>query len=176
MFIADYAIGTVVGLMQMSVGKILRIGVVAVFGATAIPACAWASDRTDVMPRCDMRTIEAQQKLSAPPGAPPPLIAALPNSISITDEAITRKFYAPEPVSKRSPTGTMKVTARFFNCTDYPLQLDARTQFFGGDRQPAERVSAWKRIFLSPRADSYYEESSIAVDAQSFQIDLREGK
>jgi hypothetical protein len=160
----------------MSMNLIARYIAASVVLAAAVPAGALASDRTDVMPRCDMTTVEAGQKLSAPPGEKPPVIASPPNSISITDAAITRKLFAAEPVAKRTPTGTMKVVARFFNCTNYPLQIDARTQFLDGDQQPAEPVSAWKRVFLPPRANTYYEESSIAVEAQSFQIDIREGK
>jgi hypothetical protein len=142
--------------------------------AGLLPGSAFAGDSKE-MARCDMSVIKSEREFAAPPGEKPPVVRAPFNTVAMTDPAMLRKIFAANPVIKRSPTGTLQVSASLFNCTDYPLQIEARTQFFDSSEQPTEAVSAWKRVYLAPRTDSYYQESSVAVEAQLFEIDLREG-
>ena len=51
------------------------------------------------------------------------------------------------------------------NRTDYPLQIEGRSQFFDADQVPIEEPSAWKRVHLPPNAVGTYRESSTKVEA-----------
>ncbi|MFH0965037.1 MAG: hypothetical protein V2A58_13640 [Planctomycetota bacterium] len=79
--------------------------------------------------------------------------------------------------SRRTPTGTLEVWAELRNRTDYPLQVEARVQFFDADRSPVEGPSAWQRVFLPPRAvETYREFSTNVYDVNYYYIEIREGR
>jgi len=115
---------------------------------------------------------------SAPPPPPqPPLIEPPFNSVNITDYTILQKIWVRDVAVRRTPTGTVEVLSRVVNCTDFPLQVEARTQFFDAQRTPAEPASAWRRMYLSPRSYETYQEKSTQTAAVSmYLVELREGR
>ena len=82
-------------------------------------------------PICNMEAIHKQRQLVAVPGmaspTPSPLIEAPLNSVNITDFAVLQKVWIRDVAVRRTPTGTVEVVSRVVNCTDFPLQIEART-------------------------------------------------
>lgn len=139
------------------------------FGTVAaIPAFA-----NDEAPQCNMGAITEHRTIPAASG---PVSQVPDDSVSMIDAGITRKVFVHDPIAKRSPTGTMEVLAQISNCTEFPLQIEARTQFFDAGRIPSEPVSAWQRVFLSPHSDGTYREFSVGTDVQTYLVEVREGK
>jgi hypothetical protein len=100
------------------------------------------------------------------------------NSVNITDVAITNKVVIQKSAARRNETGTVEVWARIVNCTDVPLQVEARTHFLDQSRAPAEDVSGWSRVFLAPRSYGVYSESSLSnvFKARYYYVEMREGR
>ena len=132
-------------------------------------------------PICNFNVQVAQRQAAPAPAEVPPQAAALTpmpvNSVNITDYRITNKIMVESTNARRNPTGTVEVFARLVNCTDYPLQIEGRTHFLDEGQAPVEEVSAWGRIFLSPRSYGVYKESSIDVARVRFYyVEIREGR
>jgi len=147
-------------------------------GASAIAGCATQQEPASI---CNMDAIAKQRQLaaapSAVPGAPSPVLEMPLNSVSITDYAIINKLYVRAANAQRTATGTVEVYAQVINCTDFPLNAEARTQFYDANQAPSEPVSAWRRFALSPRTSNTYRESSIGREtAAYYMVELRETK
>ena len=77
----------------------------------------------------------------------------------------------------RLPTGAMEVYATFRNRTDFPLQLECRTQFFGSQQEPVEGPSAWQRVSLPPLGITTFKGASLAFNnIEYYYIEVREGR
>lgn len=77
---------------------------------------------------------------------------------------------------RRSPTNNLEVYAVLRNRTDYPLQIEGRTQFFDAMRAPIEEPTAWQRLYLPPNAIASYKEFSTRQDASYYYVEIREGR
>lgn len=145
-------------------------------GAGLLAGCAQVQEPA---PMCNMAGIAAQRQLvalpAAAPGEPSPLMEMPLNSVSITDFTVINKLYVRQVTAQRTPTGTVKVISQVINCTDYPLNVEARTQFYDQGQAPSEPVSAWKRLNLAPRTLNTYSESSIgAKNVAYYMVELKE--
>jgi hypothetical protein len=99
------------------------------------------------------------------------------NAVSMTDMSITNKVLVQSVASRRSPTGTVEISTRLMNCTDFPLQVEGRTQFLDEHQQQVEPTSAWQRVHLPARTTGVYTESSTdAQRVQMYLVELREGR
>ena len=79
--------------------------------------------------------------------------------------------------SKRTPTGTLEVWALLRNRTDYPLQIEGRTQFFDADKNPLEGPTAWKRVDLAPNSTATFRDYSTKTDAVAYYyVEIREDR
>ena len=151
----------------------------AVAGLTGIAALAGCAQVQEPAPMCNMAGIAAQRQLvalpAAAPGEPSPLLEMPLNSVSITDYTVINKLFLRTVVAQRTPTGTVKVVSQIVNCTDYPLNVEARTQFYDQAQAPSEPVSAWKRLNLAPRTLNTYSENSIGTrNVQFYMVELKE--
>lgn len=145
-------------------------------GAAALAGCAQVQEPAPV---CSMAGISAQRQLvalpAAAPGEPSPLTEMPLNSVSITDFTVINKLYVRQVTAQRTATGTVRVLGQIINCTDYPLNIEARTQFYDQTQVPSEPVSAWKRLNIAPRTSNTYAESSIgARNVQFYMVELKE--
>ena len=150
--------------------------VAAAVGAGLLGACA-----QQPAPICNMEAISKQRQLVAVPSLVPfgasPLLEMPLNSVSVTDFAIVNKVFVRAVNARRSPTGTVEVYSQIVNCTDFPLQAEARTQFYDAQQAPSEPVSAWKRFAMPARSSSTYREFSVGTEsAQFYMVELRETK
>lgn len=147
-------------------------GVTALLGLAAlVTACQSVQQRVscDFTPVIESRQIPQLALVPAVPGTMTPIPL---NSVSMTDPEITNTVLVQYTGAQRSPTGTVEVTTRMVNCTDYPMIVEGRTHFFDAGQRPVEPVSAWQRVHLPPRALGTYIESS--TDAQRVQTYLTE--
>lgn len=147
------------------------------FGLLLLGGCT----TMDPAPRCDMGRISSQRDLvpgpAMVPGESSPLKEMPLNSVNITDEGVINKLYIRAITARRTATGTVEVVAQVVNCTDFPLNAEARTQFFDAAQVPSEPVSAWKRFHLSPRTANAYSEFSMgAQTVDGYMIEMRETK
>lgn len=145
-------------------------------GVLLLGAC-----HTEPLPVCNMSAIKDQRQVaaapSALPGQPSPVLEMPLNSVSITDHNIIQKVYVRAVNARRTPTGTAEVYAQILNCTDHPLQAEARVQFYDTAQAPTEPVSAWRRLYLPPRTSNTYRESSLGADAvRYYMVEMREGQ
>ena len=129
---------------------------------------------------CNMTTIHDQRDvklLIGPDGKGDPLAMVPLNSVSMLDASIVNKVYVRDAIGRRTATGTVQIQSQVANCTDFPLQIEARAQFYDANNAPSEPVSAWKRVYLSPRSNGTYIEASLGTGAvQSYVIEVREGR
>lgn len=109
------------------------------------------------------------------------------NTVVILDRELQD---VPGPISRRAgkitverhggvrlPTGAMEVYATIRNRTDFPQQLELRTQFFGSQQEPVEGPSAWQRVMLPPLGISTYKSSSMAFNnVDYYYVEVREGR
>jgi hypothetical protein len=157
------------------------------YAARAIPGFAIAAvllagcATPEPAPICNMSAIAAQRQLAAVPSNVPdgtsPLLEMPLNSVSITDYMIIEKIYTRTVNARRTPTGTVEVYAQIINCTDFPLNIEARTQFYDAGQAPSEQVSAWRRMPLPARTSNTYREMSIGTkQAQYYMVEVRETK
>ena len=152
----------------------------AIAGAFAMAGCS-----PEIHPRaeCDFYAVKAARDAAPPPG--PVLVPPIPgslipmplNAVNIADGAITNKVLVQATNARRFEGGDIEVFARMVNCTDYPLQIEARTHFLDGAQRDAEPVSAWSRVHIPARGlQSYMERSVAGATVASYLIEVREGR
>ena len=79
--------------------------------------------------------------------------------------------------SRRTLSGTLEVWALIRNRTNYPLQIEGRTNFFDAQQAPSDMSTAWKRIYLPPLSVTTYKAQSLQVyDISYYMVELREGR
>lgn len=143
--------------------------------AALLAGCAQVQEPAPV---CNMAGINAARQLVAlpsAPGEPSPLVEMPLNSVSITDFNVIQKLFVRQSSARRNPSGTVQVVSQIINCTDYPLNVEARTQFYDQGQTPSEQASAWKRLNLAPRTSNTYSENSIGTkNVQYYMVELRE--
>ncbi len=97
------------------------------------------------------------------------------STVSITDTALLRRVVVQDVKAMRTQSQQLNVYARIVNCTDFPIILEARTQYLDGNQVLAEPVTQWKRMYLPARTLGNYQESSIQQPMpDSFLVELRE--
>jgi PBP1b-binding outer membrane lipoprotein LpoB len=79
--------------------------------------------------------------------------------------------------SRRTATGTMEVLTILRNHTNFPLQIEGRTQFFDHNKSPVEDMSPWQRVQLPPKSIGTYKTvSNKREEVEFFYIEIREGR
>ncbi len=111
----------------------------------------------------------------------PALVANVPSSITpidlnavlFTDKMLDRQVIVEGLFAQRTPVGGLRVMARLVNCTDKTLVIQARSNFMDANQLPTEAASAWRTLYLSPRATSVYEENSVGPQVGAYLIEVR---
>jgi hypothetical protein len=142
--------------------------------------CIAGESENKVAHSCNMAAIESLRMPVAVPGVDgrlPPIAEVPMNSSAILDASVAKKVYVRNSTVRRTATGTVDVRSMIANCTDFPLQVEARIQFYDSTQAPSELPSEWRRIFLSPRSDGLFKESSMGRESVSFYlVEIREGR
>lgn len=71
----------------------------------------------------------------------------------------------------RTSTGLAAVAVEVRNCTDADLVLIMRTRFNGAAGQ-SEPTSAWKEVYLAPRALATYGENAVSAKTTAVSVDI----
>jgi hypothetical protein len=155
----------------------MRTGVIALAVAVgSISACA----PYQPYPVCDFRALDGQSNANGPVLLPAMAGAMAPvplNAVDVTDQRILRKVLVQSTNARRTETNSIRVAVQVINCTDHPLQVEARSLFFDAENQSAEAPSAWQRLHLPPRTVSTYSEQSLGTtQVVGYLVELREGR
>ncbi|MBC7495658.1 MAG: hypothetical protein H7243_00640 [Sphingomonadaceae bacterium] len=151
------------------------IGLVAMLAATSLLAPAVATENKVV--HC--RTSAARD---AGPSGGAALVANVPgsmtpidlNAVLMTDKKLTHQVVVEGLFAQRDDGGGLRVVARLVNCTSEALAVQARSNFMDANQLPTEAASAWRTIYLSPRATGTYEERALGGRAvAAYLIELR---
>ena len=141
--------------------------VAGVAAALALCACAKGPGFTNAAPQtllaCDFKALESNSRREGPA-----IVAQAYGSISViplgavvvSDPGLFQQFITQTIGSEVTAGSTVKATARFANCSGYPLVFQARTHFLKGTGAPAEPASNWTTVHLPPGLTAVYEEAS----------------
>ena len=100
-------------------------------------------------------------------------MTALPlNSVQFGSNALATTLAVQNLYASRTPTDTVLVSARFVSCIDRPTSVRVRTSFVRADSAPSEAPTAWKTVFVEPRATALYTELSSTRDASAYLIEV----
>jgi hypothetical protein len=95
------------------------------------------------------------------------------NSVQFGSDAASRSVAVQSLYAARTQTSTVEVSARFLSCQDKAATVLVRTSFLRANSAPAEPPSAWKSLYLEPRATAVYSELSTSIDAAHYLIEVR---
>lgn len=98
--------------------------------------------------------------------------AGSPLPVSVLSPDLARVIGVARVTTGRTPAGMAQVQAQLHNCTDVDVVVLVRARFEGG-AQP-EPASAWRTVFLPPRAVAAYSESSVSAAASQVAIDIHD--
>ena len=139
-----------------------------------------ATARENRVLKCNISAARADRGIVGPA-----LVANVPrsmtpislNAVQMTDKKLRRKMVVEALFARRTEMNTIEVTARFVNCSNSPLVLQARSSFMDKDQFPTEPTSMWKTVHVPSRSTGVYGEKSIGTDnVDSYLIELRSGE
>lgn len=100
-------------------------------------------------------------------------MTALPlNSVQFGSTEVASSLAIQSLFAERSASDTVQVTARLVSCLDVPAAVRVRTSFLRANTAPAEPTSAWKTVYMEPRATAVYTEFSTSRDASSYLMEI----
>ena len=94
-------------------------------------------------------------------------------TVQLVDKTLRRKLMVQSVAAQKTQTDTVEVVARLVNCTNKPMQVQARINFMNDQMSPTEPVSSWRRLFLEPKAMGVYAEKSMARESRHYLIEVR---
>lgn len=94
-------------------------------------------------------------------------------SVQFVDKDLRRKVVVQSLMAQKTETDTVEIVTRLLNCTDKPLQIQARASFMSAAMAPTEPTSGWQRVFLQPRALGVYTEKSVSRDPAHYLVEVR---
>ncbi len=157
-----------------------RTVLVLMLGAGLLSACGSEIAKVNPEPQCDFRAVNLQGPDRGPALVPlvPGSAEVMPlNAVNLTDASITNKILVQQTTARREQGGDVSVQARLINCTDFPLQLEARTHFLDQSGMDAEPVTAWTRLYSEPHGlTSYATRSTAGSRVNSYLVEVRESE
>lgn len=94
------------------------------------------------------------------------------NSVQFGSNAAANLVAVQSLMAERTATQTVQVTARFVSCQDAPQVVRVRTSFLRASQAPAEAPTAWKTVFIEPRATAVYTELSTSPNVANYLIEV----
>ena len=94
------------------------------------------------------------------------------NSVQFGSTALARSVAVQNLYAERTPSDVVQISVRLVSCIDTPAVVRMRTTFMRTDTAPAEAPSAWKQVYLEPRATALYAELSVSRDAASYLVEI----
>ncbi len=146
--------------------------------ASVLAGCA-SDGGHGALPQCDLRdTVNRPAPAGTParigPG-PGTVTSAAPEAVSITDRYLMDRVHVESIRAVRLDSLRAQVTVSYLNCTDYPMQIESRTQFLDGAGLPTESATEWQTITLSPRSRGVYQTQSVRKpDPEAFTVEIED--
>lgn len=94
------------------------------------------------------------------------------NSVQFGSPDLTQRLAVQAMFAERSPADTVQLTVRLVSCADRAASVRVRTSFLRANTAPSEPTSAWRVVYLEPRAAALYKESSTARDVASYLVEI----
>lgn len=94
------------------------------------------------------------------------------NSVQFGSPDLTNLLAVQAMFAERSPADTVQLTVRLVSCADRAASVRVRTSFLRANTAPSEPASAWRVVYLEPRATALYTESSTARDVASYLVEI----
>ena len=88
----------------------------------------------------------------------------------------TTKIVVRSSGKRRTDSGVLEAWVELRNRSRHPLQVEARTSFYGEGQEPMEGPTAWQRVFLPPNSVGMYREFATKHGAAYYYIEIREGR
>lgn len=98
------------------------------------------------------------------------------NNVVFLDRGLHDRIEVQRSDARRSPTNTVEVLVMFRNRTDYPQQIECRTQYYDSSGVPLDEPSAWKRVMLEPNTILQWTDQSLSPLASFYYVEVREGR
>lgn len=141
--------------------------------ALVVIASAGCASAPPVVVQCS--TPMASDRLGAALVGQPYGMAMTPlplNSVQFGSHDVSRALAIQNLYAERLPMELVQVSARFVSCGDEATSVRVRTSFMRASTAPSEPTSAWKTVYLEPRATVVYTENSTNRDAASYLIEI----
>jgi hypothetical protein len=98
------------------------------------------------------------------------------DAVQYTDKSIAKRVAVQSMYAQRNDANNVSVGARFVNCSNQSVALGVRTSFMDAKQRPTEASSAWKMVYVPPKATATYDEISVDRDrVQHYLIEVRNG-
>jgi len=94
------------------------------------------------------------------------------DSVQFDSHATAARVAVQSLHAARTASDTVEVGARLIHCGDTPGSVRIRTNFLREDRAPSEPASAWRTVYLQPRAIAQYQEYSTSPAAARYVIEI----
>jgi hypothetical protein len=114
----------------------------------------------------------------------PALVANVPrsmtpitlNAVQMTDKTLRRKMVVEGLFAMRTEGENIEVVARFVNCTNKDIVVQARSSFMDKSQLPTEKSSIWENVYVPARGTGTYQERSIGgAKVEAFLVEIRNG-
>jgi hypothetical protein len=104
-------------------------------------------------------------------------MAGIPlNAVVFDDKDSSRRVAVQDLSATRTDTESVRVEARFLNCTPYPATLAVRTRFMDAKQRSTEKPTAWKTVTLPPGALGDYDAVSLGTnEVKLYVVEVRNG-
>ncbi len=77
---------------------------------------------------------------------------------------------------RRTDSEVLEAWVELHNRSRHPLQVEARTSFYGEGQEPMEGPTAWHRVFLPPNSIGMYREFATKRSTAYYYIEIRQGR
>jgi hypothetical protein len=99
------------------------------------------------------------------------------NTAYFIDRGLNRKIAVQNTNGRRTPGGTLEVSAVLRNTTNESFTLEGRAFFYDLDNNVSDGPTAWKRVFLSPHTTEGFVALSTRVeDVNYYHIEFRKAR
>ncbi len=140
--------------------------------AAAMAGCA-STDPTPLVVECKVAPVAGRSGPALVGQAYGMAMTPLPlNSVQFGSVALSRTVAVQNLYAQRTPADVVQISVRLVSCIDTPAAIRMRTTFLRADTAPSESPSAWKVVYLQPRATAQYAELSVSRDAASYLVEI----
>jgi hypothetical protein len=153
--------------------KTALFGLAAAVLTAQLAGCATPVETPPMVVRCGMPASSARPGPALVGQTYGMAMTPLPlNSVQFGTVEASQSLSVQNLYAERSSTDVVLLSVRLVSCLDTPMAIRVRTSFMRANTSPAEEPSAWKTVYLEPRATALYRENSTSRDAAAYLIEI----